>query len=201
MTNTPLGRGCGQTSMGIKVLNRRKRAGGYFNNTTMWQYIIIAISALMLFGFVALGVVKFGWLSCYSAYGPKWHEFYPKLNVWSVVTALSALLMVPVLLEQSAGNPWQFLGFLAPVSLTLVAASPDYQEGGFQNILHQVGAIGGALFILIYICIIPKLLWAVIPFACAAVSLGLKIKGTLLFWLEMAVYLSTYVILIVMIAK
>ena len=166
-----------------------------------WQYIIIAISALMLFGFVALGVVKFGWLSCYSAYGPKWHEFYPKLNVWSVVTALSALLMVPVLLEQSAGNPWQFLGFLAPVSLTLVAASPNYQEGGFYNAIHQIGAWGGVLFIVLYTIFVNlKMLWVIIPLAAIAAVLGLWWKkGTLMFWGEMAVYLSTYIILISMV--
>jgi len=161
----------------------------------MWQYIIIAISALMLFGFVALGVVKFGWLSCYSAYGPKWHEFYPKLNVWSVVTLLSAWLMIPVLLECSSDNPWQFLGFLAPVFLSLVAASPNYQEGGFANVIHQIGAIGGAGLILAYIFIIPKLAYAVVPFAIAALILGIVKKGTMLFWLEMAVYLSTYVLI------
>ena len=163
-----------------------------------WQYIIIAISALMLFGFVAIGVIKFGWLSCYSAYGPEWGKWFPKLNVWSIVTALSALLMVPVLLENSAGNPWQFLGFLAPVSLGLVAASPNYQEGGFYNIMHQVGAWGGVVFIVSYILTLknPMLFW-IVGGMCLAALIATLITGwkKWMFWFEMAVYAMIFVIM------
>ena len=162
----------------------------------MWQYILIVISALMLFGFMAIGVVRYGFLSCYSAYGPKWHEFYPKLNIWSVITFISAALMIPVLLEQAMDNIWQFLGFLAPVSLTLVAASPNYQTDTFANIMHQCGAWGAVLFIVLYSILIPHLVWIVIALVLLGLIIGFIQKGTLLFWEEVAIYLSTYVILI-----
>ena len=164
----------------------------------MWQQILIYISALMLFEFVILGCIKYGLLDCYSAYASKWHEFYSKLNIWSMVTALSAFLMIPVLLEQSSGNPWQFLGFLAPVSLTLVAASPEYATDKFQWWMHQIGAWGAVAFILAYIIMIPKLLWAVIPLALAALGNSLLKKGTWMFWFEMATYISTYAAIIFM---
>jgi len=164
-----------------------------------WQFVLIALSALMLFGFVALGVIKFDWRSCYSAYGPLWGEWWPKLNIWSVVTLLSAWLMIPVLLECSVDNPWQFTGFLAPVFLSLVAVSPNYQEGGFYNAIHQIGAWGGVAIIVLYTIFVNwHLVWIFAPLLIIAIILGLWKKGTILFWLEMAVYLSTYVILIAM---
>ena len=98
----------------------------------MWQQYLLYASAMLFFGFVILGGIKYGLLDCYSAYAAKWQEFYPKLNIWSVVTFISAFLMMPVILEQSKDNPWQFLGFLAPVSLFFVAGSPRYASETFQ---------------------------------------------------------------------
>ena len=168
----------------------------------MWQQILIYISALMLFEFVILGCIKYGLLDCYSAYAAKWHEFFPKLNIWSMVTALSALLMVPVLIEASNGSAWQFLGFLAPVSLTLVAASPEYAKDKFQWWMHQAGAWGAVLFVLLYVIFVaPKLFWILIPLALAALGNTLLKKGTWMFWFEMATYISTYAVIMFMLTK
>ncbi len=165
----------------------------------MIWYILTAISAIMFFGFVILGVVKFGLLDCYSAYGPKWQpDIHSKINWWTIVTFLSAALIVPVLLFGAEGNPYQFLGFLAPISLALVAATPDYKTNTFSMVLHQVGAIGSAILIILFVIAVPKLLWVVIALAVIACILGLIKKGTILFWLEMAMYLSTYIIVFIM---
>ena len=161
----------------------------------MWQYILIIASALMLFEFVIIGVIRYGLLSCYSAYAAKWHEFFPKLNLWSVVTFLSAALMIPVLVTTGEGSKWQFLGFLAPVFIGMVAASPEYATDKFQWWMHQIGAWGAVCFIIAYIAIIPQLLWVVIPLAIAGIFNSIIAKGTWMFWMEMVVYLSTYVVL------
>lgn len=164
----------------------------------MWQNYLIIGSAVLLFGFVALGIKVFGLLSCYSAYGPLWGEkckIPGGANIWSIVTILSALLMVPVLLDCGENNPYQFLGFLAPVFLTLVGITPNYQTNKLANVLHQIGAWGSVLLIVAYCLLIPKIIWPVIALAVTGLIIGLIIRGTLLLWLEMAVYMSIYVIL------
>lgn len=159
-------------------------------------YILTALSALMFFGFVILGVKKFGLLDCYSAYGPLWQpDAHSKLNPWQIVTILSALLIVPVTCQTGEGNPYQFLGFLAPVSLLLVGASPDYQTDTFANILHQAGAWSAVVFIVLYTIAIPKMLLVILSLVIVALALSLCGKGKLMFWAEMAMYLSTYIIL------
>lgn len=161
----------------------------------MIWYILTALSAVLFFGFVILGITKYGLLSCYSAYGPLWHRGYSKINWWQIITILSALLLVPVLLERKEGDPYQFLGFLAPISLTLVGISPGYQNSTFENIIHQTGAWSAILFIILYMLIVPSLLWIIGVYLVIALIIGLVLKGTLMFWGEMAMYLSTYTIL------
>lgn len=163
----------------------------------MWQLILAGLSAVLFFGFVILSVRKFGLLSCFSAYAPKWKEAYPAkgFNWWSFVTIISAALLIPVLLEQSEGNPLQFTGFLAPLSLFLVGVTPDYQTNKLQNIGHQIGAWSAVALIIVYIIMVPKMLVVVIVLVTVGLLLSLAKKDTIIFWLEMAMYLSLYVVL------
>jgi hypothetical protein len=163
----------------------------------MWQIILAGFSAILFFGFVILSVRKFGLLSCFSAYAPKWKEAYPihNFNWWSFVTILSAALLIPVLLEQSEGNPLQFTGFLAPLSLFLVGLTPNYQTSKAQNVGHQIGAWSAVALILIYIFVVPKMLVPVIILVTVGLVLSLAKKDTVMFWLEMAIYASLYLIL------
>ena len=165
----------------------------------MWQYILTTISAVMLFEFMILGCIKYGLLDCYSAYAAKWHQFYDKLNIWSVVTFISAFLMIPVLLENSKRSPVQFLGFFAPVSLFWVALSPRYAKEKSQWWMHQIGAWGAVIFIVTYIFLIPKLLWPVGIICGASVFSILSKKECWMFWGEIAAYLCAYVTMYVMI--
>lgn len=165
----------------------------------MWQYVITTVSAIMFFEFVILGCIKYGLLDCYSAYAAKWHEFYPKLNIWSIVTFISAFLMVPILFENSKDNPIQFLGFFAPIGLFAVACSPMYSKEKFQWWMHQIGAWGAVIFVATYIFLIPKLIWPVIILVVIAIFNSLVKKGTWMFWGEMAAYLSTYITMFIMI--
>lgn len=170
----------------------------------MWQYILISLSAILFFSFVIVGVCTFGLLSCYSAYAPKWSEKWPSpgtLNIWSMVTLVSALLLIPVLLEQSNNNTWQFLGFLAPVSLILVGISPDYQTNKFSWWIHQIGAIATVIFISFYSILVPNLWWIILIIIAVAaiVSAITGFKKYWMFWAEMAMYLATYIILFIMV--
>ena len=162
-------------------------------------YILTILSAVLLFGFMGLGIKKYGLLSCYSAYGPLWGKDFPKLNIWSVVTFITAFLMVPVMLEVSVFSAWQFLGFLAPTSLFLVSISPDYQTNKFSNVLHQIGAWSAVVAVISFVCIIPHLWWLMIPFFLAAGIMSFVFKDSIMLWGEDAVYMLTYAAMLMMI--
>lgn len=166
----------------------------------MWQIILTGLSAVLLFGFTILSVRKFGLLSCLSAYAPAWKEHLKtnRFTIWTAVIIISAFLLVPVLLELGVENPnYQFLGFLAPVSLFLVGCTPDYQTSKTQNVFHQIGAWGAVLYITLYVILIPKLLPIILGYVVIGLLMSVAKKNTTIFWLEMAMYVSIYSVVLV----
>ena len=163
----------------------------------MWQIILWGLSAILFFGFVILSIKKFGLLSCFSDYSSKWKEAYPahNFNWWSFVTIISAALLIPVTLQLSEGSNFQFAGFLAPVALFLVGCTPDWKTDKGQNVFHQIGAYSAILFLIIYIVAVPKMLVLLIGCVVLCLMLSLAKEDTVYFWVEMAMYISMYLVL------
>ena len=155
------------------------------------------LSLALLAGFSALSVRRFGWRKSYSAFAPKWTEAVPIHNahLWSIVTVAVAFLLCPALLERGAGNPWQFLGFFAPVYLFVVSFTPEYQTDGKQRKIHVYGAISCAAVSLLWIIFVTHLWWVVL-IAFFAAWVAAYCTDTLgksnIFWCEMAFFAATY---------
>lgn len=158
------------------------------------------LSALVLFGFIALCVNKHGLQPSYSAYAKYWWaRNVQNLNGWQVATTLAAFLLVPPMIEKGVGNPYQFLGFFTPIYLIAVAFTPRWEESKKEHTIHTVAAGICALYAFLWLCIIMKI-WYIVLFALAIVAiLGYatkSLKSSLTLWLEMVMFLSTYIALI-----
>lgn len=163
----------------------------------IWQYVLTALSCAMFFGFVVLCVKKFGLQSCYSAYGPLWGQLTPAagmLNIWSIVTFVTAFMLVPVMIENADGSPWQFAGFLCPVLILFVALTPDYATNKLAGAIHIVCAVLGAALSIVYIlCVAPKFWWVILVYVTAASLATLRYgKWSWDFWFEMAAFAGIY---------
>lgn len=162
----------------------------------MWQFILIILSASLFFGFVIFNIIKFGLLNCYSAYGEKWQN-KSNVNIWSIITILSALLIIPVLLEQSENSTLQFTGFLAPVSLVLVGITPEYNKKKLDWWLHQIGAWSAVLMIVLYVIFIPHLLWIVIVCLLVAITVTCIFGWNYItLFSELGIYAAIYAVVI-----
>lgn len=163
----------------------------------MWQYILGIISCVLFFGFVIYGVCKFGLKDCYSAYGPAWHEKYPKFNIWSLVTLITPVIIMPALLESSQDSIWQFTAFLCLAPMCFVALTPDYQQGGMSQRIHMISAIMCAVFsILFTVLVAPHLAWFMLGYIVVATICTFVFgKQNWMFWFEMAAYASLYTVL------
>lgn len=77
------------------------------------KYVLL-ISMAMFITFNIVGIIIFGMKDCYSAYGREWEKFKKPngLNIWSVVTIITSLLLIPPCLEASEGETLQFFCFL-----------------------------------------------------------------------------------------
>ena len=172
--------------------------------------LITTLASLAIFGgFVGLSVHRFGWRRSYSAYAAKWHEAVPlasNTHLWSIVTVVVALLLVPALLERGEGDPWQFLGFFAPMYLCFAAFTPEYEDQPGdtdymrkvrkrQRIIHYVGTALCALVSVAWICFVAERWWTIpvwLVAAWLAAYATITIKKSWLFWLEMAMFGAAY---------
>lgn len=172
--------------------------------------IITAIASLAVFGgFVAMSVCRFGWQRSYSAFASKWHEAVPlasNTHLWSIVTVVVALLLVPALLERGESDPWQFLGFFAPMYLCFAAFTPEYEDQPGdtdymrrvrkrQRIIHYVGTALCAIVSIAWICFVAERWWTIPVFLVAAFLAAyatITVKKSWIFWLEMAMFGAAY---------
>jgi len=175
------------------------------SNVTIAAYVCTILSMLIMVVFNIICLKKYRLLSCYSAYGPKWAEYtkeHPQLkglNIWSIVTIVSAGLLFVPMLTSAKDSPLEFLCFFAPLYLFLVGFTPKYQENKTQNIVHQIGAWGCVICILLWLFFIVQM-WAVlIPVFVLALVIGVATRTFIpscTYYLEMAMYLSTYLVLL-----
>ena len=161
--------------------------------------IVVILSAIAFLLFNYYCIWKFGFQMCYSAYAPKF-ETKGKVNDWSIVTVMCALMLVPPMIDAAEGSPTQFLGFIAPACLLLVGATPDWQRDKLQNVIHQIGAWGCVAFVLLYVILQTRLLWVVLALLALALIIGLLVvkRNTWMYFVEMAMYMSMYFIIFAM---
>ena len=156
-----------------------------------------ALSAIMLFGFIGLGVLRFGLLGSYSAYSSKWGAAVPmnNMNLWTIVTLVAAFLLCPALLELGAASPLQFLGFLTPVYLIVVSLTPDWQTDRTQYVVHMVFAalcFAGGLAWMLLVMRGFGILCGVAAFILALALLSGTQRSSAVFWTEMFMFASVY---------
>ena len=153
---------------------------------------------LLLFGFIVAGVLKFGLLTSYSAYAKMWEGTVSTFNLWSIVTLFSAFLLCPPLITLAA--PYQFIGFLTPVYLFVVALTPEWETNNTQMILHRVFSILCAIGSLIWIIFIVGT-WKILLTIAGCIFLLMILTGSyrdIVFWLEMIVFITTYLTLLLL---
>ena len=159
--------------------------------------IFSVISTLLLFGFIFAGVARFGLLPSYSDYAPFWGKAVPinNMNLWSVVTLVSAFLLCPALLELGTASGLQFLGFLVPVYLIVVSLTPKWKTDPVQHTVHFIAAGLCAVGGLLWLGLVMKawrLLGIVGTFILTLALFSGSLRTSAIFWVEMLMFLSVF---------
>lgn len=164
--------------------------------------ILTIISAVLLLGFIIYGVEVFGLLPSYSAYASKWTDrvHLGGLHLWSIVTIVSALLMVPPMIEAGEENALQFLGFFAPLYLIAVGLTPEWESRPKQHRVHTICAIVCALCAIVWVVVVCHLWYILVALAVLVVEIAVCMgrKDAYVFWGEMVMFISAYVTLLAM---
>jgi len=165
-------------------------------------FICTILSFLMMTVFNFICIKRYGLLSCYSAYGEQWANEKKSLNainIWSLVTIVSALLLVPPILVSSDGHPLQFLCFFTPLYLFLVGITPDYNKVKAHNRLHMTGVILCVISVLFWLFFVVHRLVILFPVYILALVIGMGTRTfdkSWLYYLEMVMYLTAYIALL-----
>ena len=163
--------------------------------------VCVLISLLLFTIFNFFCIKKYGLLSCYSAYGKKWEEwgkerpFFKDINIWSLVTILTAMFLIPPMLVTGVASPIQFICFFAP----LVALTPGYTDCKKANIIHQVGAWGCTTLILLWLFVIMHQWIIILPIFTLSLVIGLgtnTFKESWCYYLEMSMFIATFLVLL-----
>ena len=163
------------------------------------------VSFALMFVFNIISVKKFGLWSCFSAYGEKWDDWSKKninatgsVNLWSHITIVSAMLLVPPVLVTSNGYNIQFLCFFMPLYLFLVGITPDYNYFRKKKILHVLGVILCVISMLVWHLLIVHNLIIFVPLTLIALIISVitkTLKESWLYYVEMILYSSAYITL------
>ena len=163
--------------------------------------IFVLISALVLYGFIAISIKKFGLLTSYSAYSTKWmQELKPRtVGVWDAMTFIAAFCMLPPMIEAGSDNVLQVLGFFAPAYLIAVSRTPEWELNKKTHILHSAFAILCAVIALAWMVFVCRTALVIIPAAIAALVLAMSLhrKDAYVFWGEMVLFVSVHVSLLI----
>lgn len=156
------------------------------------------LSAVILFSFISIGVIKFGLQNSYSAYSIKWGNAVPinNMNLWSIITIVAAFLLCPVMIELATGSLLQFLSFLTPVYLIITALTPDWYVSNEIFRVHAISALlcmCGSLTWMIAIMHAIKVVSVVAIFYMTIALLTGTWKTSYIFWIEMWLFVSVYV--------
>lgn len=162
--------------------------------------IAVVLSILLLGGFIGVGIRKFGLLRSYSAYASQWSVKVLDLPIWSVVTFIAALLIVPVMVEVGNADPFQCLGFFAPVYLIIVSLTPNWETDKRQGVVHRIGAVICAVLAFAWLLLVCHMWYVVLAASLLVLAMLIVTRrpDAYIFWGEMIMFISTYVSLLIM---
>lgn len=158
----------------------------------------LTLAATIIFVvFNAISIRKFGMDTCFSSYGKLWGEAVPikNMNLWSIVLASVAFLLIPPILQSTDGNPYQFIGFLSPVYLFLVVFTPDYRKTKKIQIIHYIGAYACSIGMVIWMVGIMHMWLPLVIFTAAFSVIGYCARDLLyssMYYGELTLFMSTF---------
>ena len=157
------------------------------------------LSFLLFLVFNFLTIRKNGILPSYSATYYKWGR-NDTVSVFSLVTFAVALLLMPAMIEQGEGHVLQFLGFMAPIYLIIVAIRPDFEADENTFRVHSGAAVICAALSFVWVIWVKHLWWVLLIGVAVSAVLACITKtarASKVFWLEMIMFVSVYLALVI----
>lgn len=160
------------------------------------------MSALILGWFVSSSVVRFGFLRSFSSYEKKWEEIFSSkfVNVWGAVMLLCGCLLAVGMLPLATLTPLHYLGFLSPLYLIVISFTPDWGTSKAQYIIRTFFTILCFFGGLVWLTAAMKAYFLTVLVFMFSASFALFTRTgqtSFIFWLEVFMYLTIYLVVII----
>ena len=155
--------------------------------------IIVATCIYVVYNAIAIAI--FGIPESLSNTYYLWKERNGKGYLFCLMMYAVVAFMMPAWLTLSEGSTFQFLAFLAPMSIAFVGTAPKFKDDKLEGNVHSVSAIIAAACSLLWVALVTPY-WVAIPiyvvFEGAKAFFSKTYKTCLVYWLEQVAFLSTF---------
>ena len=155
--------------------------------------IIVATCIYVVYNAIAIAI--FGIPESLSNTYYLWKERNGKGYLFCLMMSAVVAFMMPAWLTLSEGSTFQFLAFLAPMSIAFVGTAPKFKDDKLEGNVHSVSAIIAAACSLLWVALVTPY-WVAIPiyvvFEGAKAFFSKTYKTCLVYWLEQVAFLSTF---------
>lgn len=162
--------------------------------------ISIIVATIIYVVYNAIAIAIFGIPESLSNTYYLWKERNGKGWLFPLMMYAVVAFMMPAWLTLSEGSTFQFLAFLAPMSIAFVGTAPKFKDDKLEGNVHSISAVIAAACSLLWVALVTPY-WVAIPiyvvFEGAKAFFSKTYKTCLVYWLEQVAFLSTFTVAII----
>lgn len=157
--------------------------------------ISIVVATVIYVAYNAICLALFGIPESLSNTYYLWKEKNGKGYLFCLMMYAVVAFMMPAWLTLSEGSTFQFLAFLAPMSIAFVGTAPKFKDDKQEGNVHSISAVIAAACSLAWVALVTPFWWMIlIWFGIIAMYsiLTSSYKTCLVYWLEQVAFGATF---------
>lgn len=155
--------------------------------------IIVATCIYVVYN--AIAIATFGVPESLSNTYYLWKERNGKGYLFCLMMYAVVGFMMPAWLTLSDGSDFQFLAFLAPMSIAFVGTAPKFKDDTLEGNVHSISAVIAAACSLAWVALVTPYWWVILiwlGYIAMAAILTSSYKQSYIYWLETVAFGATF---------
>lgn len=157
--------------------------------------ISIIVATVIYVAYNAICLALFGIPESLSNTYYLWKEKNGKGYLFCLMMYAVVAFMMPAWLTLSEGSTFQFLAFLAPMSIAFVGTAPKFKDDKLEGNVHSISAVIAAACSLLWVALVTPFWWMILIWLgliAMASILTSSYKTCLVYWLEQVAFGATF---------
>ena len=124
-----------------------------------------------------------------------WKDKNGKGYLFCLMMYAVVAFMMPAWLTLSEGSTFQFLAFLAPMSIAFVGTAPKFKDDKLEGNVHSISAVIAAACSLAWVALVTPYWWMIVTWLGIIAMYSIltsSYKTCLVYWLEQVAFGATF---------